>query len=153
MMNTQRVGVLVGAVAALMLVLAGCTSGPSSPTRVDAGATVKSLARNADGYADMNVRQLAGLLPEKDFTMVNVHVPYEGEIPQTDLFIPFDQVAQNLDKLPGKDAPILLYCRSGSMSTQAAKSLAELGYTNVMELDGGFTAWKAAGYELVNQQQ
>jgi rhodanese-related sulfurtransferase len=34
------------------------------------------------------------------------------------------------------------------MSTQAAKELADMGYTNVMELDGGFNAWRAAGYEL-----
>ncbi len=34
------------------------------------------------------------------------------------------------------------------MSTIAAKVLVEMGYTNVMELDGGFNAWKAAGYEL-----
>jgi rhodanese-related sulfurtransferase len=37
------------------------------------------------------------------------------------------------------------------MSTTAAKELAELGYTNVMELDGGFNAWAAAGHELINQ--
>ncbi len=45
----------------------------------------------------------------------------------------------------------MLYCRSGSMSTAAAQVLASEGYQDVMELDGGFNAWRAAGHELLNR--
>ncbi len=108
-----------------------------------------AFSPNPDGFMDISVETLAQALEAKNFTLVNVHIPYEGELPQTDLFIPFNQILANLDKLPGKDAPILVYCRSGAMSTVAAQALVQAGYTQVYELDGGFNAWKAAGYELI----
>lgn len=114
-------------------------------------APLPALPRNSDGYVDISVDQLAKMLTQKNFTLVNVHVPYEGELPNTDLFIPFDQIAQNLAKLPAKDVPIVLYCRSGRMSTIAAKTLVKLGYTHVFELEGGFNAWQAAGHALLNK--
>ena len=127
---------------ALALLVAACGS-VSEPA---VGATTgDGYTKNADGYADITVEQLAVMMPDKDFTLVNVHIPYQGEIPETDLFIPFDDVAGYVDQLADKDAPIVLYCRSGSMSTTAAETLADLGYTNILEVDGGFNAWKDSG--------
>lgn len=103
----------------------------------------------AVGYTNIGPNELAEMLEDKDFVLVNTHVPYQGEIPQTDLFIPFDEMTDHLDKLPDKDERIVLYCRSGGMSTTAAEVLAAQGYTNVFELDGGMRAWEAAGYDLI----
>ncbi|MEJ7653552.1 MAG: rhodanese-like domain-containing protein [Chloroflexia bacterium] len=102
-----------------------------------------------DGYTNVSVAELREMFTKKDFVSVNTHIPFEGNLPQTDLSIPFDKIGAMLDKLPqDKDAKILLYCRSGNMSTTAAETLVKQGYTNVYELDGGMNAWKQAGLTL-----
>lgn len=96
--------------------------------------------------------ELALMLKQKDFFFVNVHVPYEGEIQNTDVFIPYNEIASNLDKLPkDKNAKIVLYCRSGRMSGIAAQTLIKLGYTNVSHLAGGMIAWEKSGYVIIKR--
>jgi len=85
-------------------------------------------------------------LENKDFVFVNVHIPFEGDIPQTDVSIAYDEIDKHLDELPAdKDARIVLYCRSDRMSNIAAETLVGLGFTNIYNLDGGFAAWEQAG--------
>lgn len=103
-------------------------------------------------YTNISVQELHEMLPEKDFTLINVHIPYAGEIQKTDLFIPYNEIEQNADKLPeDKNAKLVLYCRSGSMSATAVQDLVKLGYTHVFDVQGGMRAWQAAGYELINE--
>lgn len=104
------------------------------------------------GFAILKSADLAVMLREKDFAFVNVHVPYEGEIANTDAFIPYDKIAANLDKLPkDKGAKIVLYCRSGRMSEIAAQALAKLGYSRVSHLAGGMNDWKQSGYQIIEK--
>lgn len=112
----------------------------STPTVAAAGPA------SGAGYSDVTAAELQEMLKDKDFTFVNVHIPFEGNIAGTDLSIPYDQIADNLDRLPAnKEAKIVLYCRSGRMSTIAAEKLASLGYTNLFNLEGGMAAWEQAG--------
>src|ERR1700736_6382139 len=53
------------------------------------------------------------------------------------------------DLVPNRETPITLYCAGGVRSLLAARSIRELGYTNVESLGGGFGAWKQAGYDFI----
>lgn len=46
--------------------------------------------------------------------------------------------------LPDKQAPLVVYCRTGHRSAEAAQVLAELGYTDITDLAGGILAWDGA---------
>lgn len=85
-----------------------------------------------------------------DTPVVNVHVPYEGHIEGTDAFVDFETIATWEDLPDDLQAPIVLYCRSGNMSAQAAADLSALGYTNIVELKGGMIAWVAEGFALLD---
>lgn len=58
--------------------------------------------------------------------------------------IPIRELLKNLDKLPGLDEPIVVYCASGHRGGLALAALRLLGYTNVRNLGGGLGAWKKA---------
>lgn len=49
------------------------------------------------------------------------------------------------ETVPERDRPIVLYCAGGTRSALAARSLHELGYTNVKSMAGGFASWKRSG--------
>lgn len=49
------------------------------------------------------------------------------------------------------DVPYLLYCRSGNRSGQTAEMMAQLGFADVAEVDGGIIAWADAGQDFVTE--
>lgn len=88
-------------------------------------------------------------LTDQSATVINVHVPYQIEIEGTDLLMPFD--ALDPARLPvDRATKLLVYCRTGKMSAIASTTLVDLGYTNVIELDGGMQAWISSGRPLLD---
>jgi len=86
---------------------------------------------------------------EDDYRLVDVRTQEEfdsGYIPGA-ILIPHTRMGVMApDLLPDLDQRILVYCRSGSRSKTASKTLIDMGYTNVLDM-GGINDWN---YDIVN---
>jgi rhodanese-related sulfurtransferase len=102
------------------------------------------------GYQNIAGDQFVKMMDHKDFILINVHIPYAGEIAKTDLLIPFNAISQHKNQLPSdKDAKIVVYCMTGPMGYIAAEKLVNMGYTRVVHFQGGMRAWKKTGKQLI----
>ena len=100
-------------------------------------------------YRNVSVDAFMEMMAVKDFTLINTHISYEGEIPGTDLLIPFNEVDRHAARLPvDKAAPIVVYCKAGPMGDVAADRLLHLGYTRVIHFKSGMNGWQRAGKSL-----
>ncbi|HEX5449560.1 MAG TPA: ThiF family adenylyltransferase, partial [Gaiellaceae bacterium] len=72
----------------------------------------------------------------------------EGQIPGA-IHIPRGNLESRIESaIPDKSAQLVVYCAAGNRSAFGAKTLAELGYTDVVSLKGGFTDWKRSGFAI-----
>ena len=110
----------------LSLFVTGCASpGAAAYRRVSMQEAVDMMA-DEDGYIILDVRTA------QEFA--SGHIPGAMLLPNED--IGTEEIAQ----LPDKSQLILVYCRSGNRSKQAADKLVRLGYTNIVEF-GGINSW------------
>lgn len=114
----------------------------------------EELAQEEAPQAVLNKISCADLeiaLAGKDFLFINVHVPYEGEIPGTDKHISYlktDDIVSYIGSELGKK--VVVYCMSNYMSLIAGNALVGKGYYNVFYLDGGMSKWKSEGRAFTN---
>jgi rhodanese-related sulfurtransferase len=128
----------------------------TTPSTADANR-VDSITPSADGGCTgwttlqrISPAEAVALMAKIDPIVINVHIPYEGDIPGTDTSIPYNDV-DAIDAYLHQDhcAEILLVCKSGGMSKSAGDQLTKRGYLRVRDLAGGMVAWEAAGYPLL----
>jgi len=102
---------------------------------------------------EVTAEQAEALLGRATFLDVREADEFEqGTIPGS-VFIPRGNLELVVEgKIPDKDGPVVVYCAGGARSAFAAKSLAELGYTDVVNMAGGFNQWKNEGRNWVTPQ-
>lgn len=113
-------------------------------TVIASGCSVSSKEKKTS-YEQITMEEVLDLMEnEEDYVILDVRTEgeyKEGHIPGA-LNIPNETIGkEEIAALPDKTKKILVYCRSGSRSKQAAKKLADLGYENIYEF-GGIIDWK-----------
>jgi phage shock protein E len=134
----------VALIAVLVLVVVAVSSStPAQETTALAAAPVTSgritPAQYTSQYAEASTPHL----------LIDVRTPEEfasGHLPNA-VNISLQDLPARLGEVPA-DEPVVLYCRSGNRSAQAATLLNNAGYTQVLDL-GGIIDWQAAGYQVV----
>lgn len=119
--------------------------GPPDPGPADPGTPDPGVGPASLGKVSPSVLQAE--MATKDFLLINVHVPYAGQIPGTDTHLTY----ANVDAIAAYigadvDRRTVVYCLTNSMSTSAGNQLVARGYRAIRYLDGGMIAWKNAGY-------
>ena len=133
----------------LVFTLSACNFSNTTNSKTSLSPTNPANIQN--NYQTLTIDEFAEIItnmPER-YTIVNVHIPYEGEIAETDMHIPYNDIEALTSTLTDKDAPIILYCRSGRMSEEASLTLISLGYTHIWDVPGGMNAWHESGRELL----
>jgi rhodanese-related sulfurtransferase len=150
---TRRRSTLI-VTAAVAVLFAGLAAGCGSDRRVQQAAGVAATVENEpaparEPYARLDPAAFEERMKNEQAMVINVHVPYEGELAGTDAFIPYDKIRDDPRLPEDKDTELLLYCRSGRMSEEAGVDLHEEGYTNIAHLEGGMKAWEASGRQVI----
>ncbi|MBR3243579.1 MAG: rhodanese-like domain-containing protein [Parasporobacterium sp.] len=117
----------------ILFILTGCAQkldgdgmiGKTTYIQIDQEKAKEMMAVN-DGHVIVDVRRA------DEYAAGHIH----GAI-----LIPNESIGtEKPEQLPDKDQIILIYCRSGNRSKQAAQKLADMGYTNIYEF-GGINTW------------
>ena len=110
-----------------------------------AGCMVTKTSETSSSYKTISSKEGQQMIEEhKDALILDVRTAAEyesGHIPNAVNLSNEDIQAGKVDSLKDKSQLIMVYCRSGNRSRQAAQKLAELGYTNVVDF-GGIQSWQ-----------
>lgn len=131
-MRKPLTATLGGAAAALLLMTSACSSGSATVETVDAAEAVE-------------------IIEAGEHTVIDVRTPAEfaaGHVDGAENMdlnaATFEQQVEQLDK----DEEYVVYCQSGNRSAQAADTMADLGFTEIVD-GGGIIDLQSAGADIV----
>ena len=128
---------------AAVLLAAGLTACASQGTGIPPQAPQSSISATQSSYRSLTPQEAKELLDAGDAVLVDVRTREEYEQSHIPEAIWIDNASiQDAppEALPDLEAEILLYCRSGVRSKQAAEKLVAMGYRNVFDI-GGIQDW------------
>ena len=134
---------LFAALAASLALLAGCAL---SKTKKDTSEDTTDKA----AYHKISVEEAYEMMASQEVVVVDVRTREEHESGHIEnaVLVPNESIGSEMpEALPDKEATLLIYCRSGRRSKEAAQKLLSLGYQNVYDF-GGVIDWP---YELVTE--
>ena len=130
--------VLLILVVVISIILSGCAGTATPPS--DSQATAEASAE----YRKITAEQAKEKMSETDDWIlldVRTEEEFEEERIEGAILIPDYEISGRVEsEISDKDAVILVYCRSGRRSANAAHEMAEMGYTNVYDF-GGIIDW------------
>jgi molybdopterin/thiamine biosynthesis adenylyltransferase/rhodanese-related sulfurtransferase len=113
------------------------------------------LSTTKQQIREVNTATAAELIERPGTVVLDVREPDEyeqGTIPGS-IHIPRGHLESQIEnRLPDHDAPVVVYCAGGVRSAFAAETLGQLGYSDVVSMDGGFGRWKDEGRDWVTPQ-
>ncbi len=147
--------IISGVLAAAML-LAGCAGQGTGPMQGGSAASMPQAGQEAgsgmqeQAYHKITAEEAKQMMDEGGVTVVDVRTEAEykeGHIPGA-VLVPNEGIgSEPPEALPELDAVLLVHCRTGVRSKQAADKLVEMGYTQVYDF-GGIRDWP---YDIVTE--
>ena len=143
----MKKNIIIAIILIAVLICIGCfiykTNKTNKTTTSNSTANTNGAKTNEIRHVSMN--DIVKIMEEnKDYVIVDVRTPdeyAEGHIPNA-INIQNETINETVyNKLKDKNQLILIYCRSGSRSRQAAYKMQKLGYTNLVDF-GGIINWK-----------
>jgi rhodanese-related sulfurtransferase len=147
---TNKISTIIA--AALLLTIS--VSAQSAPEGITSGQQLQKQAESVT--RDISTQELKTMLDDElEMVLIDIRTTDEVKnmggtidaiqnsvIPRGWLEFRVSKVAQN------KDTPIVVYCGAGFRSPLAAKTLQDMGYTNVKNYSAGFVGWRKDGLPI-----